>query len=99
MLQAQPPWSAGAPVPEAVSQEAQAAYRLFFSLLDEQPRRWYAGLQSRLLGHSVDQQIAALLGLDPHTVAKGRRQLVDQDVQVERTRRAGGGRPPVEKNA
>lgn len=97
MLQAQPPWPGGTPVPEAVSQEAKAAIVLFFSLLDEQQRRLYAGLQALLLGHGGDQQIAALLGLDPHTVAKGRRQLVEQDVQVERTRRAGGGRPPVEK--
>jgi hypothetical protein len=97
MLQAQPPWPGGAPLPEAVSEEAKAAIVLFFSLLDEQQRRLYAGLQSLLLGHGGDQQIAALLGLDPHTVAKGRHQLVEQDVLVERTRRSGGGRKPVEK--
>lgn len=97
MLQAQPTWAGGAPVPEAVSQEAKAAIVLFFSLLDEQQRRLYAGLQSLLLGHGGDQQIAAWLDLDPHTVAKGRHQLIEQDVQVDRIRRSGGGRPSVEK--
>jgi hypothetical protein len=97
MLQAQPPWPGGSPLPEAVSQEAKAGIVLFFSLLDEQQRRLYAGLQALLLGHGGDQQIAELLGLDPHTVAKGRRQLIEQDVLVDRTRRSGGGRKPVEK--
>lgn len=97
MLQALPPGPRGAPEPQAVAPEAKAAIVLFFSLLDEQQRRLYAGLQSLLLGHGGDQQIAALLGLDPHTVAKGRRQLLEQDVLVDRSRRSGGGRHPVEK--
>ena len=37
------------------------------------------------------------LGIDPSTVAAGRRQLVDRDVEVDRVRRAGGGRTPTEK--
>jgi hypothetical protein len=97
LLQAQPPWPGGAVPADAVLPEAKAAIVLFFSLLDEQQRRLYAGLQSLLLGHGGDQQIAELLGLDPHTVAKGRHQLLEQDVLVDRTRRSGGGRPPVEK--
>jgi hypothetical protein len=38
-----------------------------------------------------------LLGLDPHTVAKGRRELLLQEVQSERVRQSGGGRKPTEK--
>ena len=34
---------------------------------------------------------------DPHTVARGRQQLLAQDVEVDRARKAGGGRKPVEK--
>ena len=97
LYQAQPRWPGGAPVPDAVSAEAKAALLLFFSVLDEQQRRLYAGLQSPLLGPGGDQQLADLLGLDPHTVAKGRQQLLDRDVQLERIRRAGAGRQPVEK--
>jgi hypothetical protein len=48
-------------------------------------------------GHGGDVRVAELLGLDPGTVARGRRELMEDDVEVERTRRAGGGRKPVEK--
>jgi hypothetical protein len=78
-----------------VSDELRAAIVLFASLLDEQQRRLYAGLESLRLGG--DRQIAELLGLDPHTVAKGRRQLLARDVETDRVRAVGGGRKPVEK--
>jgi hypothetical protein len=32
-----------------------------------------------------------------HTIARGRRQLLDQDVEVGRIRQSGAGRKPVEK--
>jgi hypothetical protein len=86
--------SAGIP-PGNVSDELRAAIVLFASLLDEQQRRLYAGLESLQLGS--DRQIAELLGLDPHTVAKGRRQLLARDVEADRVRAIGGGRKPVEK--
>jgi hypothetical protein len=78
-----------------VSDELRAAIVLFASLLDEKQRRLYAGLESLQLGG--DSRIAELLGLDPHTVAKGRRQLLAQDVEAGRVRAAGGGRKRVEK--
>ena len=77
--------------------ELGAALLLFYSLLDEQQRRLYAGLESLRLGHGGDAQLAAFLGVDPHTVARGRQQLLDQDISAGRVRRAGGGRPSVEK--
>ena len=77
--------------------ELKAALVLFFSLLDERQRRLYAGLESLKLGHGGDRRIAELLGLDPGTVARGRTQLLTQDVDRERVRREGGGRPPAEK--
>jgi hypothetical protein len=79
----------------SVSDELRAAIVLFASLLDERQRRLYAGLESLQLGG--DRRIAELLGLDPHTVAKGRRQLLAQDVETDRVRAEGGGRKPVEK--
>jgi hypothetical protein len=81
--------------PSGVTDELRAAIVLFASLLDEQQRRLYAGLESLQLGG--DRQIADLLHLDPHTVAKGRRQLLEQDVEVGRVRAVGGGRKRVEK--
>ena len=56
-----------------------------------------AGLESLKCGWGGDRRIATLLGIDPSTVATGRRQLVDRDVEVDRVRRAGGGRTPTEK--
>ena len=80
-----------------VPDELKAAIILFFSVLDEQQRRLYAGLESLTLGHGGDRTIADLLGLDPGTVAKGRQQLLSRDVEMERVRKAGGGRRPLEK--
>src|SRR5205814_5088303 len=77
--------------------ELQAAILLFYSLLDEQQRRLFAGLESIKLGHGGDTVLAEFLGLDPHTVARGRQQLLNQNVATGRTRRSGGGRKPVEK--
>ena len=82
---------------EVSEQEMKAAILLFYSLLDEQQRRLYAGLESLKLGHGGDRQLGDFLDLDPHTVARGRQQLLAQDVEVDRTRRAGGGRKRVEK--
>ena len=85
--------AAGRVVPD----ELQAAIILFCSLLDERQRRLYAGLESLKLGHGGDRRIAELLSLDPGTVARGRQQLLAQDVERQRVRRPGGGRPPLEK--
>jgi hypothetical protein len=82
---------------DASPEELKAAILLFYSLLDEQQRRLYAGLESLKLGRGGDRQLADFLALDPHTVARGRQQLLAQDVEVDRARRTGGGRKPVEK--
>jgi hypothetical protein len=82
---------------EAVPDELRAAIVLYFSVLDEKQRRLYAGLEALKLGHGGDRKVAEFLGMDPHTVAEGRRQLLAQDFEVERVRKAGGGRKPVEK--
>jgi hypothetical protein len=77
--------------------ELKAAVILFFSLLDEKQRRVYAGLEAVRLGYGGDRRIAELLGLDTHTVAKGRRELLGGEVDRARVRRRGGGRKSVEK--
>jgi hypothetical protein len=82
---------------EVPPNELKAAIVLFYSLLDEQQRRLYAGLESLRLGRGGDTQLADFLGIDSHMVARGRQQLLDQDVEVGRMRRVGAGRKPVEK--
>jgi hypothetical protein len=84
-------------VPEVLPDELRAAIVLFFSLLDERQRRLFAGLEATKLGHGGDRKIADLLALDPHTVAKGRRELFGGSVVRGRVRRAGGGNQRVEK--
>ena len=90
--------SLGPPLGEAVSSdEVRAAVVLFFSLLDEQQRRLYAGLESLKWGHGGDRQVARLLALDVATIAKGRHDLLAGDVLSDRIRKPGGGRKPLEK--
>ena len=91
------PTVADVSVLEVSEEELKAAILLFYSLLDEQQRRLYAGLESLKLGRGGDRHLAGFLDLDPHTVARGRQQLLAQDVEVDRARRAGGGRKRVEK--
>ncbi len=82
---------------EVAPEEVKASIVLFFSLLDERQRRLYAGLESLKLGRGGDTILADFLGLAPHTVARGRQQLLEQDVEFGRVRKSGGGRKRVEK--
>lgn len=79
------------------SDELKAAVVLFLSLLDERQRRCYAGLESLRWGYGGDRRVADLLGMDVATIARGRRDLQEGNVEVERVRRAGGGRKPIKK--
>lgn len=76
------------------SDQVKAALILFISVLDEKTRRLFAGLESLRIGYGGDKQVAELLGMDAHTVSKGRRELLERDVELERTRKPGAGRPP-----
>ena len=85
---------------ETVDQEQhrrRAAIVLFYGLLDEQQRRLYAGLESLKQGHGGDRKLAEILGLDEQTVARGRRELMEGQIDPSRVRRSGGGRPRAEK--
>jgi hypothetical protein len=77
--------------------QSKAALVLLLSLLDERQRRLFAGLESMLLGWGGDRRIAEMTGLDVHTIAKGRRELLEGKGLAEGIRRPGGGRHPVEK--
>jgi len=84
--------------PDLATEEAKALLVLFCSMLNERQRRLYAGLESLKLGHGGDAHIASVLGMDPHTVAKGRKELMDADLTVtDRVRAPGAGRPSQEK--
>jgi len=82
---------------QASPDELKAAILLFYGLLDEQQRRLFAGLESIRLGHGGDTLLGDFLDLDVHTVARGRQQVLDQNVLSGRTRRTGGGRTSTGK--
>jgi len=75
------------------------ALRTFVASLNERQRRWFAGLESLRRGHGGDRRAAALLGMHPATVARGRRELVAGKPLPGHVRRPGGGRKPLEKKS
>lgn len=83
--------------PDLAVEEAKATILLFSSMLNEKQRRLYAGLESLKLGHGGDAHIASLLGMDAHTVARGRKELIDTDCGEDTVRAVGGGRLSQEK--
>jgi hypothetical protein len=96
-LLAEPGITGPLPEPAILPDELRAAIVLFYSVLDEKQRRLYAGLEALKTGRGGDVRIAKLLGLDRGTVARGRQELLRQQIDTERVRREGGGRPSVEK--
>ena len=84
--------------PDLATNEAKALLVLFCSMLNEKQRRLYAGLESLKIGHGGDAHIGSILGIDPHTVAKGRKELLGADLTASgRLRAPGAGRPSQEK--
>ena len=83
--------------PDLAVEEAKATILLFLSMLNEKQRRLYAGLESLKFGHGGDAHVAALFGIDPHTVARGRRELAEGQVDGPTVRVQGGGRLSQEK--
>ena len=85
--------------PHVSPDELKVATILVYSSLDEKQRRLCAGLESLRLGYGGDRKVADVLGMNVHTVAKGRKELLAEDLDLDRVRRAGGGRKPIKKNA
>lgn len=80
-----------------LTHEIKAAIFLFYSILDEKQRRLYAGLEALKIGHGGDRKIAEILGLDVHTVARGRKELFESDVDPHTVRKKGAGRKSIKK--
>ena len=83
--------------PEQIPDEVKAAIVLFSALLDERQRRLFAGVEALQFGRHAEHWIADLLGIHYQTVAKGRQELLDKEVNFSRIRKQGAGRPSVEK--
>ena len=83
--------------PTEVPDEVMAAIVLFAALLDERQLRLFAGIQALQFGQTAEGWLSELLGVHRKTIAKGRQELLDRDVDFNRVRKKGAGRPRVEK--
>jgi hypothetical protein len=72
---------------------------LLLARLDAAQRRWYVAVEANRLGRGGARRLAAITGLDEKTIRRGQRDLASALATTPpgRVRRAGGGRPPVEK--
>jgi hypothetical protein len=72
---------------------------LILSRLDEQQRRWVAALEAQRLGYGGFHEVAAITGLHPETIRRGRDELAAdlKDRPADRIRLPGGGRPTLAK--
>jgi hypothetical protein len=66
---------------------------LILSRLDEQQRRWVAAAEAQRLGYGGFNEVAAITGLHPETIRRGRDELAADlgDRPADRVRLAGGG--------
>ena len=68
--------------------------------LDERSRRLFAGLLARQLGHGGVQRVLKITGLSRVTIRRGLRECDEsQPAELDRVRRAGGGRKLIKKKA
>ena len=72
---------------------------VLMSRLDEQQRRWYAGMEAENIGHGGSKQISNITGLNVNTIRRGRREIANGLLYrpPDRIRQPGGGRKAVEK--
>jgi hypothetical protein len=74
---------------ENVRAEHHRRLNLILSRLDEQQRRWVAALEVRPLGYRGFNEVAAITGLHPETIRRGR----DESADDLKDRPGGAGRP------
>jgi hypothetical protein len=69
--------------------------QLFFETLDEKQKRLFAALKANQLGYFGVHQVSVELGIHPHTIRVGQKELVEISNGAEistRIRQVGGGR-------
>jgi len=69
--------------------------QIFFESLNEKQKRHYAALKANELGYFGVRQVAQRLGIHPHTIRVGQKELAKMESGAElsiRIRQVGGGR-------
>jgi hypothetical protein len=72
--------------------------RTLLSVLNEKQRRLVLGFESLRIGHGGDRLLSEWSGVNVKAIRRGRRELVSQEIEADRIRREGGGRPVIKKN-
>jgi transposase len=75
----------------------QQKLQVLLSALNEKQKRLYLGFESLKLGHGGDVRIARISGVDVKTIARGRAELQAENIDMDRIRQPGAGRPSVKK--
>ncbi|MCK5537302.1 MAG: hypothetical protein KAI79_10770 [Bacteroidales bacterium] len=83
--------------PDLLLNEIKASIILFYCTLNEKQRRLYAGLEALKLGEGGDRFISELLNLNIKTVARGRKELLGENFEIDTVRSSGGGRKKKSK--
>jgi len=96
-LEEQPPLSTAEGPPCACTRSKRCNNPLL-QCMDEQQRRLFAGLESLRFGHGGDSMISTLFNIDNRTVARGRSELLQRDIEIDGIRKKGGGRKAIKKN-
>lgn len=74
--------------------------QLFFESLNEKQKRHYAALKANELGYFGVRQVAGKLGIHPHTIRVGQKELgeiAETGEMSSRIRQVGGGRKKTSK--
>jgi hypothetical protein len=71
--------------------------KTFLAVLNEKQRRLYLGLESMRLGRGGDTHMASIVGVNVKTIARGRKELLSKEIDLDRIRGKGAGRPPLKK--
>lgn len=88
----------GQELPHAISQEDIADHIGWLSsILNEKQSRLYLGFESIRIGYGGDVAIARITGVNVKTIAQGRLELEQRQIDPERIRTVGAGRPDIKK--
>jgi len=73
--------------------ETEKHESFFFSQLSERGKRQYAGLEAMKLGYNGVKTVSKRLGINEHTIRKGKKELLEQSLPpTNKIRQKGGGR-------
>jgi hypothetical protein len=73
--------------------EIEEHEKFFFTHLPECKKRLYAGLEAIKVGYNGTARISKKLGINKHTVRKGKKELLDKTLPpIGKIRQKGGGR-------